>query len=153
METVLSIDRFTLDAQETARRAAEIMQRYGHHQIDTEHVLLALVEQPQDGMSRLLELLHVDAQALGGELDRQLRSGPEGEIMKVGEGQVAITPRVAHLLDLADQEARQRNDERISSGHIFLEIFQEHDTPAAHLLQGMALTRERVDEALRQMPR
>ena len=48
METnMISIDRFTESAQEIPMRAAEIMQRYNHHQIDTEHVLLAFIEQPQ----------------------------------------------------------------------------------------------------------
>src|SRR6266536_6537625 len=48
METsMISVDRFTRSAQEVAQRAAEIMQRYSHNQIDTEQLLLALIEQPQ----------------------------------------------------------------------------------------------------------
>jgi len=61
METIMiRVDRFTKSAQEVAQRATEIMQRYGHHQIDTEHLLLALMEQPQGGISQLLEFLKVD---------------------------------------------------------------------------------------------
>ena len=44
---MMRFDRFTERAQEDAQRAAEIIQRYGHNQIDTEHILLALIEQPQ----------------------------------------------------------------------------------------------------------
>lgn len=43
---MMRFDRFTERAQEAAQRAAEIIQRYGHNQIDTEHILLALIEQP-----------------------------------------------------------------------------------------------------------
>jgi ATP-dependent Clp protease ATP-binding subunit ClpA len=43
--TMISIDRFTKSAQEVPQRAVEIMQSYSHHQMDTEHVLLALIEQ------------------------------------------------------------------------------------------------------------
>ena len=36
----MRFDRFTERAQEAAQRAAEIIQRYGHNQIDSEHILL-----------------------------------------------------------------------------------------------------------------
>jgi ATP-dependent Clp protease ATP-binding subunit ClpC len=43
---MIPVDRFTKSAQEIPQRAAEIMRRYGNSQMDTEHVLLALIEQP-----------------------------------------------------------------------------------------------------------
>ncbi len=57
---MMRFDRFTERAQEAAQRAAEIIQRYGHNQIDTEHILLALIEQPQGVITQLLEILKVD---------------------------------------------------------------------------------------------
>jgi ATP-dependent Clp protease ATP-binding subunit ClpC len=51
---MMRFDRFTERAQEAAQRAAEIIQRYGHNQIDTEHILLALIEQPQGVISQLI---------------------------------------------------------------------------------------------------
>jgi ATP-dependent Clp protease ATP-binding subunit ClpC len=59
---MMRFDRFTERAQEAAQRAAEIIQRYGHNQIDTEHILLALIEQPQGVISQLLEILKVDGE-------------------------------------------------------------------------------------------
>ena len=61
---MMRFDRFTERAQEAAQRSAEIIQRYGHNQIDTEHILLALIEQPQGVISQILETLKVDAAAL-----------------------------------------------------------------------------------------
>jgi len=148
---MISVDRFTTSAQETAQQAAAIMQRYGHHQIDTEHLLLALLEQPQGGIPRLLEILKVDANALVEKLDTLLRTGPAGEPVEVGPGQISITPRVARILELADEQARRMDDEQITTEHIFLEIFNEQDTPAARLLEAAGLTRDRVYEAIRQM--
>jgi ATP-dependent Clp protease ATP-binding subunit ClpC len=148
---MISVDRFTKSAQEVAQRGAEIMQRYSHHQIDTEQLLLALMEQPQGGISPLLEFLHVDANALSEELDTVLRTGPEVEIIPVGAGQVSITARVARILDLANEEATRLKDEHISTEHIFLEILSEHDTPAARLLEGAGLTRDRVYDAIQQL--
>ena len=57
---MMRFDRFTESAQEAAQRAAEIIQRYGHNQIDTEHILLALIEQPQGVVTQILEILKVD---------------------------------------------------------------------------------------------
>jgi ATP-dependent Clp protease ATP-binding subunit ClpC len=152
METIMiSVDRFTKSAQEVAQRAAEIMQRYNHHEIDTEHLLLALIEQPQGGISQLLEFLKVDPNTLSGGLDTILRTGPKGDLVEVGAGQVAITPRVARILDLANQEATRLKDEHISTEHVFLEILSEHNTPAALLLEGAGLTRDRVYDAIQQM--
>ena len=56
---MMRFDRFTERAQEAAQRAAEIIQRYGHNQIDTEHILLALIEQPQGVVPQILEILKV----------------------------------------------------------------------------------------------
>ena len=152
METsMISVDRFTKSAQEVAQRAAEIMQRYHHHQIDTEHLLLALMEQPQAGITQLLEFLNVDANALSEELDTILRSGPKGDIVEVGAGQISITARVARILELANEESQRLKDEHISTEHIFLEIFSEDNTPAARLLEGTGLTRDRVYDGIQQM--
>ena len=148
---MISFERFTQSAQEAAQRAAEIMQRYSHHQIDTEHVLLALIEQPQGGVSQLLEFLNVDANALSERLDTILRSGPKGDLVDVGPGRIAITARVPRMIDLAIEESNRLKDELISNEHLFLAIFSEHDTPAAGLLEGAGLTRDRVYDAIQQM--
>ena len=148
---MISVDRFTKGAQEVAQRAAEIMQRYSHHQIDTEHLLLALMEQPQGVVSQLLEFLKVDANALSEGLDTILRTGPQGDIVEVGTGQVSITPRVARILDLANEQATRLKDDLISNEHLFLAILIEHDTPVARLLEGAGLTRDRIYDAIQQM--
>lgn len=122
---MIGVDRFTGSAQEVARRTAEVMKRYSHHQIDTEVLLLALMEQTQGCISQLLEFLNVDARALSQELDAILRTGPKGEIVHVGAGQVPITPRVAQILKLANEQAARMGDEHISTEHIFLQILSE----------------------------
>jgi ATP-dependent Clp protease ATP-binding subunit ClpC len=152
METIMiRFDRFTKSAQESAQRAAEIMQRHNHNQIDTEHLLLALIEQPQGNISQLLESLKVDANVLSEGLDYNLRTGPKGVIVDVGPGQISITARVPRILDLAMEEANRLKDDLISNEHIFLAIFSEQDTPAARLLEGAGLTRDRVYDAIQQM--
>ena len=148
---MMRFDRFTERAQEAAQRSAEIIQRYGHNQIDTEHILLALIEQPQGVISQILETLKIDAQALTERLDYILRTSPKANIFGGGAGQIFITPRVKRIIDLANEEANRLKDEYISTEHIFLAILSERSTPAARLLEGAGVTRERVYEAIQQI--
>src|SRR5512138_444388 len=148
---MMRFDRFTERAQEAAQRAAEIIQRYGHNQIDTEHILLALIEQPQGVISQLLEMLKVDANALAERLDYILRTSPKASIFGGGAGQIFITPRVKRIIDLANEEANRMKDEYISTEHLFLAILSERNTPAARLLEGAGITRDRVNDAILQL--
>ncbi len=148
---MMRFDRFTERAQEAAQRAAEIIQRYGHNQIDTEHILLALIEQPQGVIPQILEYLKADANALTERLDYILRTSPKANIFGGGAGQIFITPRVKRIIDLANEEANRLKDDYISTEHIFLAILSERSTPAARLLEGAGVTRERVYEAIQQI--
>jgi ATP-dependent Clp protease ATP-binding subunit ClpC len=148
---MMRFDRFTERAQEAAQRAAEIIQRYGHNQIDTEHILLALIEQPQGVITQILDILKVDANALTERLDYILKTSPKANIFGGGAGQIFITPRVKRIIDLANEEANRLKDEYISTEHIFLAILSERSTPAARLLEGAGVTRERVYDAIQQI--
>ncbi|GAB4490301.1 MAG: AAA family ATPase [Anaerolineales bacterium] len=149
---MMRFDRFTERAQEAAQRAAEIIQRYGHNQIDTEHILLALIEQPGGVIPQILNHLNVNAQALADRLDATLRATPKANIFGGGgAGQIFITPRVKRIIDLANEEANRLRDEYISTEHIFLAILTERSTPAARVLESAGITRERVYEAVQQI--
>jgi ATP-dependent Clp protease ATP-binding subunit ClpC len=148
---MMRFDRFTERAQEAAQRAAEIIQRYGHNQIDTEHILLALIEQPQGVIPQILDVLKVDSPALVERLDYILRTSPKANIFGGGAGQIFITPRVKRIIDLANEEANKLKDEYISTEHIFLAVLNERSTPAARLLEGAGVTRERVYDAIQQI--
>ncbi len=128
---MMRFDRFTERAQEAAQRAAEIIQRYGHNQIDTEHILLALIEQPGGVIPQILEKMNVSSEALVERIDATLRASPKANIFGGGAGQIFITPRVKRIIDLANEEANRLKDEYISTEHIFLAILTERNTPAA----------------------
>jgi len=148
---MMRFDRFTERAQEAAQRAAEIIQRYGHNQIDTEHILLALIEQHEGIIPQMLEILNVDDDQLKDRLDYVLRTSPKANIFGGGAGQIFITPRVKRIVDLANQEANRLKDEFISTEHLFLAILSERNTPAGRMLDGAGVTKERVYEAVQQM--
>jgi len=148
---MMRFDRFTERAQEAAQRAAEIIQRYGHNQIDTEHILLALIEQPGGVIPQILEHLNVNATALSERLDAALRATPKANIFGGGAGQIFITPRVKRIIDLANEEANRLKDEYISTEHIFLAVLTERNTPAARILESAGITRDRVFDSIQQI--
>src|SRR3990172_2103987 len=141
---MMRFDRFTERAQDAAQRSAEIIQRYGHNQIDTEHLLLALLEQPEGVIPQILERLTVNADQLAQRIDGILRASPKASIYGGGTGQIFITPRVKRIIDLANEEANSLHDEYISTEHIFLAIVSEHNTPAARALSEAGISKERV---------
>ena len=148
---MMRFDRFTERAQDAAQRAAEIIQRYGHNQIDTEHILLALIEQPQGVIPQILEKLNIDLDALTDRIDQQLRASPKANIYGGGAGQIFITPRVKRVVDMANEEANRLNDEYISTEHLFLAILSERNTAISRLLAEEGITKERVYDAVKEI--
>lgn len=141
-------DRFTERAQDAAARSVEIVQRYGHTQVDTEHYLLALLEQEGGAVPQLLGLMNVDVSAMRGRVDDELRSTPRAAVYSGSVGQIFYTPRLRTVLELSQGEANRLKDEFISTEHIFLAILSERNTPAARILQEFSVTRERVTASL-----
>lgn len=147
---MLRFDRFTERAQDAAARAYEILQRYGHNQVDTEHILLALLEQTDGVIPTILERLGVDISLMRARIDEILRQNPRtAAIYGGGTNQVFITPRVKRVIDLANDEANRLRDEYISTEHIFLAILNERNTAVAKILADLNITRDRVSDAIK----
>ncbi len=145
----MRFDRFTERAQDAAARAYEIVQRYGHTQVDTEHMFLALLEQDEGAVPQLLDHLSIDVPALKARLDELLRNSPKVAVYGGGAGQIFYTPRIRTVLELAQGEANRLKDEFISTEHMFLAIMSERNTPSSRILQEFGITRERVMEAVK----
>jgi ATP-dependent Clp protease ATP-binding subunit ClpC len=148
---MMRFDRFTERAQDAANRSIEILQRYGHNQVDTEHILLALLEQPEGVVPQILEKMGIDVDVMRGRLDEVLRHSPKAAIYGGGAGQVFITPRVKRILELAQEEANRFKDEYISTEHIFLAVLNERNTAAARILADSGVLRERVNDAVKEI--
>jgi len=147
---MMSFDRFTERAQEAAAAAYQIMQRYRHGQLDTEHILLALLEQPEGVIPQILERLDVDVEEVKEHLDDVLKAGPKSRSMDSSRPptQVYITPRVKRVLDAATAESEKMEDEYVSTEHIFLAIVSQRDGPAAQILNDEGVTRDRILDVL-----
>jgi len=143
---MMRFDRFTERAQEAAARAFEIMQRFNHSQLDVEHILLALLDQPDGVVPSILEKLGVAPDIIRGEIESALESGIRSSFGGSGlaAGQVYITPRVQRVLTRSNDEAQRLKDEYISTEHILLAIVAERDGTAARVLNDHGVTHEAI---------
>ena len=149
---MMRFDKFTERAQDAAMRAYEILQRYQHSQADTEHLLLALLEQPSGLIPEILEKMAVEPELLMARLDQVLSAAPKvGGMVNMAVGQVYITPRLKRVLDNAQEEAKAMQDEYISTEHLFLAICSERGTPSARILQELGVTKVKVVDTIEQV--
>jgi len=148
---MMHFDKFSERAQDVATRAAEIIQRYGHNLIETEHVMLALIEQPDGMVTQILELLNVNPGEMAEKVDKILRTAPKANIWGGNSGQIFMTTRVKTMVDVAKNEANRMGDEYISTEHLFLAILAERNTALAKVLEEAGLNRQNVLDAIQEI--
>jgi ATP-dependent Clp protease ATP-binding subunit ClpB len=144
----MDINRFTEKLQEAIRSAQSTATRYGHQQIDVEHLLAALLEQEGGLAGSILGKAGVNAEPLERRLQSELErlpkvSGPSG-----GPEQVYVTSRLNRLLTKAEDEAKKLKDDYISVEHVLLSALDDRGA-AGKLLKEFGLTEERLMQALR----
>jgi ATP-dependent Clp protease ATP-binding subunit ClpC len=154
----MRFDRFTQRAQEAIARSQEILIRYQHQQLDLEHVLLALLEQPEGAVQDIFELLSTDIEMVKSRIDAILRAQPKvrgtGGMQGGMPTQVWVTPAVQHLAALVAQEADRLNDEYISTEHILLGIVgmaEQTRSPLSRLFGEINLRKQDVEDAIEEI--
>ena len=147
----MPFDRFTQKAQQAATRALEILHEYKHSQIDTEHIFLALLEQPEGAVPQLMADVGASADVIARKLEAILAAAPKSSSAPFGSPptvQVFITPRLNRVMSVAGEEAKRLQDEYISTEHILLAIASERNTPSANILRDAGVTKERLYTAI-----
>ncbi|RME82652.1 MAG: AAA family ATPase [Caldilineae bacterium] len=143
----MQFDRYTERAQDALMRAYEILHRFQHSQADTEHLLLALIEQPDGMVRQIIQHLGGDLEAMHKALEAHLKRAPKTggpSLAAASQGQIYITPRLHRVNQVAIKESEQLGDQYISTEHLFLAILQERNTPSANLLKQHNITYEGV---------
>jgi ATP-dependent Clp protease ATP-binding subunit ClpB len=144
----MDINRFTEKLQEAIRSAQSKAIRYGHQQIDVEHLLAALLEQEGGLASSILEKAGINTDSLVRRLEAELDRMPKVSGGSSAPDQVYVTGRLNRLLTTAEDEARQLKDEYISVEHVLLAALDDGGT-VGRMLKDFGLTRERLMQALR----
>lgn len=100
----MDLNRLTEKTQQALQDAQTIALRHGNTEVDVEHLLLALVDQRDGLIGRLLERAGVDVGAMRDALERHLERLP-----RVGgpgaSGQVHVSQTLHEVLDAAAREA------------------------------------------------
>jgi ATP-dependent Clp protease ATP-binding subunit ClpB len=139
----------TQKSQEALHDAQTKALRYGHPDVDGEHLLLALLEQPEGIVPRLLSQAGTDADQLHKSAEVDLERRPRVSGPGVAPGQVNVTQRLSRLLVNADEEASRLKDEYVSVEHLLIALLEEGpNTPAGRLLRDAGLSKDRFLEAL-----
>ncbi len=143
----MDINRFTEKAQEAVRSAQTLATRYSNQQIEVEHLLLALLEQPGGLVPSVLTRAGVNVEPLMQAIETEINrfpkvGGPSGPV-----DQVYITARLNKTFVRAEDEAKKLTDEYISVEHLLLAIIDEGG-PASRALKTAGATRDRIMKAL-----
>ncbi|HUO75166.1 MAG TPA: ATP-dependent chaperone ClpB [Solirubrobacteraceae bacterium] len=145
-------NRLTQKTQEALHDAQTKALRYGQTEVSPEHLLLALLGQPDGLVVRLLERGDVDAGALRSATEHQLEQLPRVSGPGAAPGQLYVSRELSELLDRADREASRLKDEYVSVEHVVLAMIDSGvSSGVGRLLKDHGVTRERFLEALTQV--
>ncbi len=142
----MRFDKFTLKAQEIIQDSQQLAERYGHQQIEPEHLVRAILDQNEGVIPPLLGKIGAEKGQLIRSFEAALEKIPR--ISGSGMGQAYISPRSKSVLDKAFSEAEQMKDEFVSLEHILLAVTGEKESEASRLLARAGITRETILKAL-----
>jgi ATP-dependent Clp protease ATP-binding subunit ClpB len=145
----MDLNRLTQMSQQALSAAQNLATRAGNTEVDGEHLLLALLDQTDGLVPRLLTAMGVDDGALRSELEAELARKPRTTRPAADPGQVSVTQRLARVLESAEREARRMKDEYVSVEHLLVALAEEGSaTAAGRLLAKHGVTREAFLAAL-----
>ena len=126
----MRLDKFTLRGQEAIQSAIEAAERNQNQQVEPEHVLLAMLEQPEGIVRPVLGKLGANVQVVLNDVQAAIARFP-----RVQGGQQYFSPRLSQIFTAAEKQAKEMQDEYISTEHLLLVIADEKDGQAGKILR------------------
>ena len=143
----MRLDRFTLRGQEAIQSAIEIAERNQNQQVEPEHLLVALLEQPEGIVRPLLGKLGANLQVVLNDAQ-----GAIGRLPKVqGASQQYFSPRISQLFTAAQKQAEAMQDEYVSTEHLLLAVVDEKDGAAGRILRQHGVGRDDLLKVINEM--
>ena len=134
------IERYTEGAKRALVIAQEKAIEFKHNYVGTEHVLLGLVEEEKSVSARALAALGIKGKELEAEVVAAVGKGTHSG------GQLQMTPRTKHVLNLAQEAANSRGHNYIGTEHILLGLLSDGGGVAMQLLASKGIRPEDVVE-------
>ena len=138
----MRFDRFTIKSQELIQNAQSQASQQSHQQIEPEHLLAAMLAEPEGIAGTMLRKLGVSPAEISSELAQLIDKIPK--VSGGGLAEAYISPRAKAVLEGAFSEASKMKDEYVSIEHILLAICDEKNGQAASLLARFGVSRESI---------
>ncbi len=132
---------FSERTKEALQRSAEIAVEKGQRNIDSEHLLLALVRDG-DLIGRILKELDIDAKELQTYIEGQISQG------EFKGNTIGLTPRAKQILQLAFNEAQELGHNYIGTEHLLLAIIREGEGLGAQILKKHGVSHTKARQAV-----
>src|SRR4051794_12938225 len=141
----MQADRFTIKSQEALQAAISIAAARHHTETQPEHLLLALLEQPESVVGPVLRKLGAQTDGIRRELNAALDAKPT---ITAGANEPSTSRELLDVLRAAEREAGKLNDDYISTEHILLALTSAQAGEAAAVLKRNGATHKDTLQAI-----
>ncbi len=138
----MRFDKFTIKSQELIQQAQGLAGQAGHQQIEPEHLLKAMLTQPEGIARSIAQKSGASPEALLKQVSEVLEGRPK--VSGAGAGEVYISSRSKQVLDKAFGEAAELKDEYVSIEHILMALAEEKGGDSGRILSEAGITRDSV---------
>src|ERR1043166_6999765 len=142
----MRLDKFTLRGQDAMQSAIELAERNQHQQVEPEHLLVAMLEQPEGIVRPILGKLGANVAVVLNDTQAAVARFP-----RVQGVQQYFSPRITNVFTAAQQQADKMQDEFISTEHLLLAIVDEKEGDAGKILRQHGVVREDLFKVIEQM--
>jgi hypothetical protein len=132
-------DRFTDHAKELLTLAQLEAEKSGFSYIGTEHLLLACFGNAEFHSFKTLSSLGIKEEEVRAAIEKAI-----GEKRPAQLRRIIPTSRVKRVIEIAFNLCGSMGDPRVGTNHLLLGLATEHDGIAAHVLQDLGATKERI---------
>src|SRR5579859_215883 len=139
MSTMYPFERFTERAKKVLTLAQEEAERSHHSYIGTEHLLLGLLREGEGLAAKVLNNLGVEIGKV-----RQTIESVLGRNERIIIQQIIPTSRVKKVIEISFEEARRMGHNYVGTEHLLLGLLIEGEGIAAHVLEDLGATLEKV---------
>ena len=143
-ESFEPLANFTPRAQQVLALAHKEADRFHHHFIGTEHVLLGLISLGQGVAVNVLQKLGLNLETVRLEVEKQVGTGPD----QTSRAMIPYTPRVKKVLALAAKEASMLNHTYVGTEHILLGLLREGNGVASVVLKNFGVDVEKTRQEI-----
>ena len=141
----MNLEKYTQNAQSAVMDCQNIAVSEGNQTLEVEHIHLALLQQKDGLISKLLKHIGVEPSMVAGAVQSEVSKLPK--VAGNGSGMYA-SQRFNKLFVEAEKNAENFKDEYVSVEHIYLAILEEKSGPSAKILASYGITKDKFLDAL-----